>query len=119
MWARSRGASPRIPRWRGLLQKTNRAGAPPGGADFVKRSPAQQAAVNALVVADGRPVSTSQIMEWSYVEQRLIGKRNSSRDRHNYRRAIRRACEAVAVKAGRSTSIGRPLLWLLRPDLAV
>src|SRR5262249_10107511 len=69
----------------------------------------------ALTVADGQPVSTSQIMqEWSHFEQRLIGNRNSSRDRHNYHRAIRRACEQLCVRAGRSTSIGRPILWKLR-----
>ena len=72
----------------------------------------------ALLVADGKPVSTSQIMEeWSHIEPLLIGGRNSEHWRHNYRRYIRRACEQLCVRAGHSkTGSGRAILWRLKPE---
>jgi len=73
----------------------------------------KRAAIYAMTAAEGEPISTGQIVEWAYARQLLIERRNSYRDRRSYCRAIRRACEAVAVRAGRSTSIGRPIMWRL------
>ena len=75
--------------------------------------------VHALLVSDGLPVSTSQIVtEWSHVERRLIGKRNGREDRRNYTRSVRRACEQLCVRAGYANTIGNPILWRLRPDVS-
>jgi hypothetical protein len=76
----------------------------------------------ALVAAAGWPVSTKpdRGME-PYGAALDRERRRSPRDMDNYRRAIRRACEAVAVRAGRSTSINdyerlALYLWAARND---
>jgi hypothetical protein len=53
-------------------------------------------------------LSTSQLLAWTY--PRPTG------NRHNHRRSIRRVAERYCERAGRGTSVGRPVLWRLRPE---
>jgi hypothetical protein len=72
----------------------------------------QRSVVRAFVVADGRSLTTTEIMAWSHA-RKLYSGRNAYRDRRNYYRAIRRAAERMCERVGRSDGSGRPILWRL------
>jgi len=81
-----------------------RPAAPAQGNGHVQRL--AQRALLVLGVA-----STSQIMrQWT-----CCGKQHRRKPIHNHdNRACRRALDQIADRIGRSTSIGRPILWRLR-----
>ena len=77
----------------------------------------KRAVEHALAVADG-PITTTQIVAWSHLEQRLLGKRQSQRDKDNYRRAIRRAADQLCDRIGVAPhERGKPIIWRLKPEL--
>jgi hypothetical protein len=62
--------------------------------------------------------STSALAAWTHALPIHRGK-ISERDWHNHRRAIRRACERLCIRVGRSSSgSGRALLWRLKSTAA-
>src|SRR5262245_57724415 len=68
----------------------------------------------AFIAADYRALTTSEILEWSHALRLYRGQR-SRRDRSNFCTALRRACDRLCDRAGRSeTGRGRPWLWVLK-----
>jgi hypothetical protein len=56
-------------------------------------------------------VSTSDVIEWAYARQLLIG---GDRRRNDFNRAVRRALVSIgAVKVGRAATVGMPWEWRL------
>jgi hypothetical protein len=54
--------------------------------------------------------STSDVIEWAYARQMVLG----ARRRNDFNQAVRRALLAIgAVKVGRASTIGRPWVWRL------
>ena len=67
----------------------------------------------AFIVEPDRAWSTGALAEWTHTLPIYRGK-TSQRHWHNHRRAIRRACERLCVRVGRSqTGSGRGWLWRL------
>jgi hypothetical protein len=65
---------------------------------------------------DNRPLSTAELREWAYA-LRLYQGRNSRREMHYYCRNLRRVCELMCIRVGRSeTGSGRAILWRLRAE---
>ena len=65
-----------------------------------------QKRIRRAYVATGKLVlSTSELMRWTHPR--------AGGNRHNHRRAIRGAAERYCVRVGRSSGIGRPILWRL------
>ena len=63
-----------------------------------------------LELADGRPVPTTAILSWSHERQiKYLGQ-----SPRNARSAVRIACERLCDRAGRATTRGRPILWVLK-----
>jgi hypothetical protein len=70
----------------------------------------------AFIAEPQRAWSTSAVAEWTHCLPIYSGK-TSEREWHNHRRAIRRACERLCVRVGRSkTGSGRAILWRLRAE---
>src|SRR5262249_26237636 len=77
---------------------------------------AQRGVMRCLLLADGRPVTTSEIVARAYA-RRLYQGQNSDRDRDNSRPAVRHAAARLpgVERVGRSSrGRGRAILWRLR-----
>jgi hypothetical protein len=70
----------------------------------------QRAALRALWTL--RTASTSQVIEWTSCGKRHRGEHVGDNDT----RAARRVLERYAVRIGRAKTIGRPVLWRIRPE---
>jgi hypothetical protein len=63
----------------------------------------------AFLALDG-PLSTSELLEWTYTRKRMLG--NQITDGHRW--SMRRVCEAQCDRVGRAKTIGRPIIWRLK-----
>jgi hypothetical protein len=76
----------------------------------LNRGRVQQAALRALWAL--REASTSQVLTWTaymkYHRGEHVGRNDS--------RAARRVLERYATRIGRANTIGRPVLWKIRPE---
>jgi hypothetical protein len=71
----------------------------------------------AALVDPDREWSTSELMQWTHTMP-LHRSGNSSHVRLTASRSIRRACQKLAIRVGRSEKgTGRPVLWKLRRPL--
>jgi hypothetical protein len=70
----------------------------------------QRAALRALWAL--QTASTSQILRWTRALKRYRGERVGQNDA----RAARRVLDRYAVRVGRAKTIGRPVLWRIRPE---
>jgi hypothetical protein len=59
------------------------------------------------------PLTTTQLLQHCYFIVRLRGERYRSWHRSN----VSRAADLVALRVGRATSPGRPIVWSPRPEL--
>jgi hypothetical protein len=94
----------RIPTWRRNLRL--RPAKPALGNGRLQRQ------VRRAFLALGGPLSTSEILEWTYARKRMLGERIS--DGHRW--SVRRVCYAMCVPVGRAATIGRPINWRLPED---
>jgi hypothetical protein len=69
----------------------------------------QKAARRVLLLLDGQ-ATTRDVVDWGYCRKVLRRRRIEKSDY----RLVRRALDRIADRIGRSTSIGRPILWRLR-----
>jgi hypothetical protein len=72
-----------------------------------------QRQISRAFVATGAALSTSQLLDWCYARKRMLGERISDGHRWSVRRVCRVQCEPV----GRADTIGRPILWKLKPGV--
>jgi len=63
----------------------------------------------AFIAADGRSLSTTDLLRWCYPERRRFERWRSQ--------AVRRAAPKYAVPIGRRRSRGLPILWAPKPEL--
>jgi hypothetical protein len=75
----------------------------------------------AFFVSRGKPLTTTELVEYYYVEVRL-GRQIKSIDIGRpiaswHRTTVVQAAELMAVRVGRGTGRGRPVLWAPRPGL--
>jgi len=73
----------------------------------------QLAVCRVLESRDNQPTSTSDILAYSHAHSLYQG-RTSRVHMQGYRRSVRRACNVLCDRAGRSTTIGRPIMWVLK-----
>jgi hypothetical protein len=67
----------------------------------------------AFLLSRGKPLTTTNLMKQCYVGEWLLDKKFKSWHRTN----VVRAADLVAIRIGRSTSQGRPIMWSPRPEL--
>jgi hypothetical protein len=67
----------------------------------------------AFFLSRGKPLTTSQLLKSCYCTVPIFGEKFQSWHRTN----VCRAADQVAVRLGRASSRGRPVLWGPRPEL--
>jgi len=66
-----------------------------------------------FIVTGQAALTTSDLLPYTHCARLWRGD-SSPRDRHNYRRAIRHACEKLGLeRAGYASTRGGPVLWAL------
>jgi hypothetical protein len=85
-------------------------------APIQRRGRVLKGVLRAFVASGSETLSTSQIMAWTHV-RRLYDGRNSERERRNYRRRVRIACDRLCVRDGRARARGAPIMWRLREPI--
>ena len=73
----------------------------------------QRAVYRVLEMRNNQPTSTTDILSYSHA-LRLYGGRLSRYDRRGFTRSVRRACDVLCDRVGRSTSVGYPIMWVLK-----
>jgi hypothetical protein len=77
----------------------------------LNRGKLQIRVLRTFLTADAPAISASKIYDWCYARRRLLlGKPLTTRHRYS----VWRILVTIADPIGRSTSIGRPILWRLR-----
>jgi hypothetical protein len=79
-------------------------------APSLDRGPVQRRVRRAFIAMGKAALSTTELLLWTHPRARGT--------RHDRRRAVRRACECYCERVGRSTSIGKPVLWRLKADFS-
>lgn len=67
----------------------------------------------AFLLSRGKPLTTTNLIKQCYVGEWLLEKKFKSWHRAN----VIRAADLVAIRIGRATSQGRPIVWSPRPEL--
>ena len=67
----------------------------------------------AFILSQGKPLTTSQLLEKCYFLPAWLGEKVRSWHRTN----VSRAADLLAIRIGRAKRPGRPILWSPRPEL--
>jgi hypothetical protein len=67
----------------------------------------------AFILSQGKPLTTSQLLEKCYFLPAWLGGKVRSWHRTN----VSRAADLLAIRIGRAKSPGRPIVWAPRPEL--